>query len=82
MIKKLRLKFVAVCMTMVTAVLAAVFFSIFMAVKESSTNLSRELLQQVVQQDDFYAGGGSFFRPDLSIDVGGDRVLLPYFTES
>ena len=80
MIRKLRLKFVAVCMTMVTAVLAAVFFSIFMSVKESSTNLSRELLQQVIQQDDFYTGGGSLYRPDLSITVRGDQVLLPYFT--
>ncbi len=79
MIKKLRLKFVAACMTLVTAVLAAVFFSIFMAVLDSSTNLSRELLQRVVQQDDFYMGG-SIFRPELSIDVGGDQVLLPYFT--
>ncbi len=80
MIKKLRVKFVAACMTMVTAVLAAVFFSIFMSVKDSSANLSRELLQQVVQQDNYYLDGGGIFRPELSIDVGGDRVLLPYFT--
>lgn len=80
MIKKLRVKFVAVCMTMVTAVLAAVFFSIFMAVKDSTANLSRDLLQQVVQQGDYYLDGGSIFRPELSIDLGGNQVLLPYFT--
>ena len=80
MIRKLRMKFVAACMTLVTAVLAAVFFSIFMVVKDSTANLSRELLQQVVQQDDYYLDGGSIFRPELSIDVGGNRVLLPYFT--
>ena len=80
MIKKLRWKFVAVCMTMVTAVLAVVFFSIYVAMRDNTAALSQELLSQVVEQDDFYAGGGSFFRPQLSIDLGGDHILLPYFT--
>lgn len=80
MIRKLRLKFVAACMTMVTAVLAVVFFSIFMAMKDNTAQLSRQLLQQVIEQDDYYLGGGSFFRPDLTFDLGGDHFLLPYFT--
>ena len=80
MIRKLRWKFVAMCMTMVTAVLAAVFFSIFVAMQDNSAQLSRQLLHQVVEQDDYYLGGGSFFRPDLTIDLGGDHFLLPYFT--
>ena len=80
MIRKLRWKFVAACMALVTAVLAAVFFSIFVAMRDNSERLSRELLHQVVQRDDYYLGSGGFFRPDLSFDLGGDRFLLPYFT--
>ena len=42
MIQKLRLKFVVVCMAMVTAVLAAVCFAIFAALRGNVADLSRE----------------------------------------
>ena len=74
MIRKLRLKFVAICMVLVTAVLAAVFFSVSFSMTRNISALSRQVLHQVVQEENM----GS--RPDISINIGGDRVLLPYFT--
>lgn len=79
MIRKLRLKFVAVCMAMVTAVLAVVFMSVYFSVQRSAETLSRQVLQRVIQEADQSHGKG-IFRPDISITIGGDRVLLPYFT--
>lgn len=79
MIRKLRLKFVAVCMAMVTAVLAVVFMSVYFSVQRSAETLSRQVLQRVIQEADQSHGEG-LFRPDISITIGGDRVLLPYFT--
>ena len=74
MIRKLRLKFVAICMVLITAVLAAVFFSVSFSMTRNISALSRQVLHQVVQEENM----GS--RPDISINIGGDRVLLPYFT--
>ena len=75
MIRKLRLKFVAICMALVTAVLAAVFLSVFTAVERNIADLSRQVLRRVLQED---VPGWS--RPDAGVQIGGDRVLLPYFT--
>ena len=80
MIRTLRRKFTILCMSMVTAVLAMVFFLVYTAIQNNTAALSREVLHQVIQQEDFYLGGGSLYRPELSIDVGGSQVLLPYFT--
>ena len=77
MIRKLRLKFVAICMALVTAILAAVFFSVYFSMARNISNLSRQVLYRVVQEESV---GGSMTRPDISISIGGDRVLLPYFT--
>ena len=75
MIRKLRLKFVAVCMALVTAVLAAVLASVYTAVGSSIENLSRQVLRRVIEES-AWAG-----RPkDYGLEIGGDRVLLPYFT--
>ena len=76
MIRKLRLKFVAVCMAMVTAVLAVVCFAIFAALRGNVEDLSREVLHRVIQEDP----GGR--RPEIGVEIGGDKVLLPYFTVS
>lgn len=77
MIRKLRLKFVAICMSMVTAVLAVIFLSVFFSMQRNIEDLSRQLLYRVAQED---AGSGQR-RPDISIAIGEDRVvLLPYFT--
>ena len=77
MIRKLRLKFVAICMALVTAILALVFSAVFLSVGRNSENLSRQVLHQVIQVESV---AGSVNRPDFSINIGGDRVLLPYFT--
>ena len=77
MIRKLRLKFVAICMALVTAILAVVFFSVYFSMARNISDLSRQVLYRVVQEESV---GGSMTRPDISINIGGDRVLLPYFT--
>ena len=72
MIRKLQLKFVAICMSMVTAVLAVVFISLYITMERRVEDLSRQVLHQVAQE----AGReGSFYRPGL-----GDQPPLPYFT--
>ena len=74
MLRKLRLKFVAICMALVTAVLAAVFFAVYFSMERTVENLSRQVLVQVVENS------GGLSRPNIGITIGGDRVLLPYFT--
>lgn len=80
MIKKLRRKFVAVCMALVTLVLAAVFLSVYFAVEQNIEAVSRQVLHRVIQEETYSVGSPS--RPDTGINIGGDRVLLPYFTVS
>ncbi len=76
MIRRLRLKLVAVCMAMVTAVLGAVLWSNYTAVERNLAGLSRQVLLQALG-DAYRPGVGS---PELGVSIGGDRVLLPYFT--
>ena len=80
MIKKLRRKFVAVCMALVTLVLAAVFLSVYFAVEQYIEAVSRQVLYRVIQEETYSVGSPS--RPDTGINIGGDRVQLPYFTVS
>lgn len=76
MIRKLRVKFVAICMALVTAILAVVFVSVYVSMERNVEDLSRQVLHQVLEWD-----GRGFSRPELGLDVpGGGRVLLPYFT--
>lgn len=76
MIRKLRLKFVAICMAMVTAILASLFISAYFTTARNISALSRQLLYRVVEESGASISNGS----DVSISIGGDRVLLPYFT--
>ena len=76
MIRKLRLKFVAICMALVTAILAVVFFSVYLSMARNISDLSRQVLYRVSQEEMI----GGMTRPDISIAIGGDRALLPYFT--
>lgn len=77
MIRKLRLKLVAICMAMVTAVLAAVFLSVFFAMRRNVEDLSRQLLHRVAQESGYALGG----QPSVGIAIDGDQtILLPYFT--
>ena len=75
MIRKLRRQFVAVCMALVALVLAAVFGSAYHAVRQNIEDLSRQMLQQVLTADN---GRGA--SPGMTIEIGGDQSLLPYFT--
>ena len=76
MIRKLRVKFVAICMALVTAILAVVFVSVSLSMARNISDLSRQVLYRVSQEETI----GGMTRPDISIAIGGDRVLLPYFT--
>lgn len=76
MIRRLRVKFVAICMALVTAILAVVFISVYVSMQRNVEDLSRQVLHQVLEWD-----GRGFSRPKIGLDVpGGDRLLLPYFT--
>ena len=50
MIRKLRLKFVAICMALVTAILAVVFFSVYLSMARNISDLSRQVLYRVSQE--------------------------------
>ena len=73
MIRKLQIKFVAMCMLLVTAVLGVVFLAVFLSAKQNIEIISRQVLQRVIEED--YTAG----RPDLN-PGGEEEVLLPYFT--
>ena len=78
MIRKLRLKFVAVCMAMVMAVLAVVLFALYISLQQNVEDLSRQVLRRVIQEDPGFRRGA----PEVGVNIGGDRLLLPYFTVS
>ena len=80
MIQKLRRKFVAICMLLVTAILAVVFLSVFFSMQRNVENLSRQVLLRVAQEPAFRPDAGGIQRPDLDMEFDRNRVLLPYFT--
>ena len=69
----MQIKFVAMCMLLVTAVLGVVFLAVFLSAKQNIEIISRQVLQRVIEED--YTVG----RPDLN-PGGEEEVLLPYFT--
>ena len=71
MIRRLRLQFVAVCMALVTAVVAVVVTAAFVTVRQNIAGVSHGILQRVIQDNRF-----SSRRP------GEDGPSLPYFTVS
>ncbi|MCI2059086.1 MAG: HAMP domain-containing histidine kinase [Oscillibacter sp.] len=78
MIKKLRLKVVAVCMLLVTAVLAVVFFSFYSAAEHNLGRVSQAILERVIQEDQpSYPSGG---KPNSGQFPGSGKAQLPYFT--
>ena len=79
MIRKLQLKFVAVCMTLVMVVLGAVLVSIFLSARQNLEVLSHQVLQRVIREDTSH-GTMPSQQPDLGLDIGGKEVVLPYFT--
>ena len=74
MIRKLQIKFVAMCMVLVTAVLAVVFVAVFVSAKQNIEVISHQVLERVMQEDTLSG------RPDLGPNRDGEDVLLPYFT--
>ena len=80
MIRKLRLKFVAICMLLVTAVLAAVLVVNFVSLKQNVERLSSQVLHRVMEESVSPIGPSWRQPPEIGIDIGGERVMLPYFT--
>ena len=76
MIRKLQIKFVAMCMAMVTAVLAVVFFSAFASARQNIQIISTEVLERVLRE----SSSNLQSRPDIGLDLGDRVVQLPYFT--
>ena len=74
MIRKLQIKFVAMCMLLVTAVLAVVFVAVFVSAKQNIEIISHQVLERVMQDDTPNS------RPDLGPNRDGEELLLPYFT--
>lgn len=74
MIKKLRLKLVAVCMLLVTAVLLAMFAALFFSAQRSIQRSSEELLSRVITNDPRVG------QTQGGVMIGGNQVQLPYFT--
>lgn len=79
MIRKLRLKFVAICMVLISAVLAVVLMTVYISAERNIEKLSQQVLEQVITEDSHITSGGMFF-PNLRPSPSEDRVLLPYFT--
>ena len=74
MIRRLQLKFVAICMALVTLVLVGVSFSVYSSAQSSVEATSREVLQRVISED-LRSGGSTVVEPPT---LG--PVQLPYFT--
>ena len=80
MIRKLRLKFVAICMLLVTAVLAVVLLVNFVSLKQNVERLSSQVLHRVMEETGSPIGPSWRQPPEIGIDIGGERIMLPYFT--
>lgn len=80
MIRKLRLKFVAICMTLISAVLAVVLATVYLSAERNIEDLSQQVLEQVLAEEHHIVPGGGMFFPNLRPGPAEDRVLLPYFT--
>jgi len=76
MIQRLRLQFVAVCMLLVTAVLAVVLISVYTAAQYGTERVSHTVLERVLQEE----GSLSFSGGQRGPNLGSGNVQLPYFT--
>lgn len=74
MIRKLRLQLVAVCMLLVTSLLAGLFFSLYYSARSNIQKSSQDLLYRVVTADPRTSQAQS------GMIIGGNQVQLPYFT--
>jgi signal transduction histidine kinase len=78
MIRKLRLKFVAVCMLLVTAILAVVFSSMYHSAKRDFQHTTKQLLERVITEQSSSPTPGK--QMEDGVDLGNGKVQLPYFT--
>lgn len=72
LIRKLRLKFVCICMLLVTLVMGLVFGSVYYSTRRNIERNSQLLLRRIIFSDDVV--GSDLFLP------GGDTLQLPYFS--
>ena len=70
MLRKLRVKFVAICMTFVTILLIALFVTAFVSARKNMEQITDGVLQRVMRET-----------PTRNTpDIGLGEVVLPYFT--
>jgi signal transduction histidine kinase len=79
-IRKLRLKFVAICMALISAVLAVVLLTVYLSAERNIEALSQQVLEQVIAEKHLLIPGEGMFFPNLRPGTAEERVLLPYFT--
>ena len=80
MIRKLRLKLVAICMALISTVLAVVLMTVYFSAERNIEDLSQQVLEQVIAEEHHITPGGDMFFPHLRPSPAEDRILLPYFT--
>lgn len=82
MIRKLRLKFVCICMLLVTIVMGLVFGSVYYSTRRNIERNSQLLLHRIVYADDglgeqlFLPGGGNLQLPYFSVALWNDQVYV------
>ena len=69
MLRKLRLKFVALSMALVTILLAVVVYAVFLSARENLENISRDVLRRAMKDQS----------PQYGASIGKGDVTLPYF---
>ena len=79
MIQKLRLKFVAVCMTLVTLVMAGVLLSSIFSFQQNQKILCHQVLSRVIQEDR-YSNRPTGHQPIFAPAPAEEQVMMPYFT--
>lgn len=79
MIRKLRLKFVAVCMTLVTLVMAGVLLSTIISFQQDQKIICHDVLSRVIQEDR-YSSRPTGHLPIFAPGPEEKQVMMPYFT--
>ena len=74
MIRRLRLKVVAVCMLLVTAILGGIVTALYFSARSNIQDSSERLLHRLIVSDPRMGPGSS------TIVVGRSEVQLPFFT--
>ena len=80
MLRKLRIKFIAVCMALITLTMAVVVGAVLFSAGENLERISREVLHRAMAEKPGHAppdmGEGAVVLPYFSIDIWGDTLYV------